>query len=145
MPLAFERMHIWLISLVLAIATYSGAAMARHVEKIIYHIHSTNPNSFQRTVSNLENLHKGMPDRELKIKILLQGESLQLLDPTLHPDTLNQRFARLLANGAELETSRQNWLEYSGKAQVIQPPALVGNIFDRIIELEKQGYRYITP
>jgi len=86
-----------------------------------------------------------MPDRELKIKILLQGKSLQLLDPALHPDTLNQRFARLLANGAELETSRQNWLDYAGKAQVIQPPALVPNIFDRIIELEKQGYRYITP
>ena len=131
--------------LLLALGLLSPAANSAAIEKVLYHIHNTNPNSYQRTISNLENLKKGMPDKQLKIKILLQGKSLQLLNPALHRADLNQRFLKLVAAGAELETSRRNWQNYADKAQAIQKPALVPDIFKRIVELQQQGYRYITP
>ncbi len=123
----------------------SPAAIGGTIEKILYHIHSTTPNSYLRTVSNLENLKKGMPGRQLDIKILLQGKSLRLLDPRQHKPGLNRRFRNLLAAGAVVETSQKNYQAYPDKQALMIKPKLVANIFDRIIELQKQGYRYITP
>ncbi len=123
----------------------SPVASAGNVEKILYHIHHTTPDSYQRTVSNLENLQTGMPGKQLDIKILLQGKSLALLDPRRHQPALNRRFRNLLATGVTVETSRKNYQAYPEQQALMIKPGLVANIFDRIIELQQQGYRYITP
>ena len=131
--------------LMIAMLGISPAAIASHTEKIIYHIHNTNPNSYLRTISNLENLKKGMPGHQFRIKILFQGNSLKLLNPALHPAALNKRFLKLVQSGANLETGSANYQAYVHKDRLILTPTLVPNVFDRIIELQKQGYRYITP
>jgi len=131
--------------LMIALLGICPAAIASHTEKIIYHLHNTNPNSYLRTISNLENMKKGMPDHQFRITILFQGKSLQLLNPALHPAALNKRFLKLVQSGIKLETSRDNYQTYAHKDQLLVTPALVPNVFDRIIELQRQGYRYITP
>jgi intracellular sulfur oxidation DsrE/DsrF family protein len=129
----------------IAVLGICPAAIAGHTEKIIYHIHNTNPNSYLRTISNLENLKKGMPGHQFRIKIIFQGKSLQLLNPALHPDALNKRFLKLVQSGAKLETGSDNYQAYAHKDLLIHTPTLVPNVFDRIVELQQQGYRYITP
>lgn len=129
----------------LLIALFGPAASGGDVEKIIYHLHNINQNSYLRTISNIENLEKGMPGQKFEIKILLQGKSLQLLDANLHSAALNERFKKLLETGSDIETSRENYQHYAQKTMLIKKPKLVSNIFDRIIQLQQQGYQYITP
>ena len=112
-------------------------------EKIVYHLHSSDLDTMHRAITNLENLIRGMPGQDLDIKLLLQGESIQLLNPFMHNERLNQRFRRLQDSGVQVEVKRENYLR---NAQFLDgSPALVSNIFTRLIELQRQGYHYITP
>ncbi len=134
----------WRFGLCLCVGLF-GCSVQAGTDKILYHIHDTHTRSYQRTISNLENLKKGMPDRQLKIVILLQGESLDLLNLTRHPDKLNQRMKKLLQQGAVVETGRSNYQKYPHRQQLLVHPGLVDDVFSRIIELKRQGYLYITP
>ena len=115
------------------------------VEKVIYHLHGTDINSYRRTISNIENLQHGMPGQPLEIILLLQGSSIQILDPSNHYHELNQRFQKLRDNGVHVEVARENFRDNLSGLELNPPPRLIGNVFSRIIELQQQGYHYITP
>jgi hypothetical protein len=51
----------------------------------------------------------------------------------------------LLEEGVRIEVSRDNYLEHAGLLDERVKPVLVDNIFSRIIELQEQGYTYLTP
>ncbi|MBC8210373.1 MAG: hypothetical protein H8E21_04845 [Gammaproteobacteria bacterium] len=114
-------------------------------ERIVYHVHHTDDGSFRRVISNLENLQQGMSDQQLEIKLLLQGNSIQLLDPKRHASALQQRFNTLLASGIGVEVER----EYLNKNPQLKNAGVqlqvLDSLFGRIIELQNQGYLYITP
>lgn len=131
------------ITLVLTLLFFSVAHASNG--KILYHLHNTDQNSYRRAISNLENLQKGMPEQQLDIIILLQGNSIMLLNFSEHNRKLNQRFLTLLNNGVSIEVSRENFQMHHHFFDDIGPPGQVPNIFERIIELQKQGYHYITP
>lgn len=114
-------------------------------DKIVYHLHSTQSGSFQRAVTNLENLQNGLSPDQLDIKLLLQGESIQLLNQDMHRRTLNQRIQMLRDNGLVIEVGRDNYRKHNFQLEQNTPPHLVKNIFTRLIELQQQGYHYITP
>jgi len=113
--------------------------------KILYHLHNTDNNSYRRAISNLENLYKGMPGQQLDIKILFQGDSIKLLNFSENDSRLNQRFMTLINKGVSIELSKANFKKNQLIFERMDPPKLVPNIYSRIIELQKQGYNYITP
>jgi len=134
------RLLLW----ILLLASGSTSALAAN-EKIVYHIHGSDPEIMQRAINNLENLVDGMPDQNLDIRLLLQGDSIQLLNPYMHSRDINQRLQVLQNQGVSVEVNRDN---YHVNAQFLESspsPLLVKNIFSRIIDLQKQGYHYITP
>ena len=112
--------------------------------KIVYHLHHLPEGALNRALSNLENLRKGMPGQPLDIRLLLQGRSIQLLDPSLD-ESIRQRLQALRDDGVKVEVSRRNFANNRQRLDQQQPPQLVANIFSRIVELEKQGYKYVTP
>jgi len=116
-----------------------------YADKVLYHIHSIDQKSYRRLIINIENLQSGMADRELEIKLLFQGKSIQLLNPSMQSRALNQRFNKLLLSGISIEIEKENFLRNLSSIQLDPPPQLVENIFSRIVELQKQGYLYITP
>lgn len=131
---------------ILCLSSYSLAQAAHtSTEKILYHLHNTDKNSYRRAISNLENLYKGMSNHKLDIKVLLQGDSIKLLDFSVNNNELNQRFSKLINNGVSIEVSRENFEKNHHLFDGVSPPKQVQNIFTRIIELQKQGYHYITP
>ena len=102
------------------------------------------PGSLNRALSNLENLSKGMPGTQLDVRLLLQGSSIRLLDPALDKYT-RQRLQTLRDNGVRIEVSRSNYQNNRDRIDRQHPPHQVANIFGRIVELEQQGYKYVTP
>jgi intracellular sulfur oxidation DsrE/DsrF family protein len=116
-----------------------------YADKVLYHIHSIDQKSYRRLIINIENLQSGMADRELEIKLLFQGKSIQLLNPSMQSRALNQRFNKLLLSGVSIEIEKENFMRNLSAIQLNPPPQLVENIFSRIVELQKQGYFYITP
>ena len=113
-------------------------------EKIVYHLHHVNSGSYHRAISNLENLIKGMPETKREIKLMLQGQSIHLLGPSVNTG-LKQRLNELRKQGLIIETSRDNYDKNQLLLDSDSSLVLVDNIFARIIELDQQGYRYITP
>ena len=85
-----------------------------------------------------------MPDQQLDIRLLLQGNSIQLLDPWID-DSLRQRLDALREKGVRIEVSRSNYARNRNRINREHPPLLVENLFSRIVELERQGYQYVTP
>jgi len=114
-------------------------------ERIVYHVHHTDEGSFRRVISNLENLQQGMPDQQLEIKLLLQGNSIQLLDTRHQPAVLKQRFNALLTSGIRVEVEQESLTRNAQLKNSMAEIQLLDNIFSRIIELQSQGYLYITP
>jgi intracellular sulfur oxidation DsrE/DsrF family protein len=114
-------------------------------EKIIYHLHGSDPGLMQRAIQNLENLINGMPGQKLDIKLVLQGESIQLLNPYMYSRDLNQRFKQLRNSGVSVEVKEQNFNDNKLFLESDEEPVLLPNIFSRIVDLQKQGYHYITP
>ena len=114
-------------------------------ERIVYHVHHTDEGSFRRIISNLENLQQGMPEQQLEIKLLLQGNSIQLLDSMHQPAVLQRRFSALLDSGITLEVERESLKHNPHLTNSQTTLQLMDNIFNRIIELQRQGYLYITP
>ena len=113
-------------------------------DKILYHLHHLQQDGIPRVLANLENLQKGMPDRQLDIRLLLQGDSILLLDPWID-DSLRQRLHALRESGVRIEVSRSNYANNRNRVTRDNPPQLVENLFSRIVELEQQGYQYVTP
>lgn len=130
-----------LLILLLAISTSSLAV----TEKIVYHLHVSGNNHFNLTVTNLENLQKGMPDKNLDIKLLLQGGGIHLLNNSFLSDQLITRFEQLRNNGVSVEVGLNNYQQNRHLLEQTRQPSIVNNIFSRIIELQNQGYKYITP
>ena len=113
-------------------------------EKVVYHIHSNSLTLFIITVNNLENLFHGLND-DLEIRLLLQGESINLLNPASISENLALRIDNLIKKGVKIETSKKNYQENEFFLDHRIIPLLVNNIFSRAIELQRMGYRYITP
>lgn len=131
-------------SLLLACSLLNPAGASADSEKIVYHLHELQPGSLNRALSNLENLSRGMPGTQLDVRLLLQGSSIRLLDPAL--DKYNrQRLQALRQNGVRIEVSRRNYEINRDRIDRQHPPHQVANIFGRIVELEQQGYKYVTP
>lgn len=114
-------------------------------DKVVYHLHDNSNLMFNITVNNLENLIQGMSDQALEIRLLLQGESIHLLNPASISETLGLRVENLLKKGVTIETSKKNYQENEFFLSDKTIPLLVDNIFSRAIELQQMGYRYITP
>lgn len=131
----------WLVAALLAAVLTPAFASTG---KILYHLHSNEKSMYKRTVTNLENLHKGLSAEALDLRLILQGKAIYLLDPSLHSPKLNQRLQRLLDLGVQVEVSSANY-QANRQRLSTQPVHQVDNIFKRIIELQNQGYQYITP
>lgn len=114
-------------------------------EKIVYHLHHTQENAFKRTINNIENLKKGMPDRTMDIKLLLQGNGIQLLFPSQQDKKLISRLLKLHDSGLDIEVAEKNYQANRLLIERSLKPRLVENIFSRLVELQHQGYSYLTP
>jgi len=130
-----------LLSVVLSL--YIVAAQASD-EKILYHLHGSDPETLYRSITNLENLIKGMPGQQLDIRLLLQGESIQLFNPYMHHRQITQRLQVLQNNGIKIEVQQENYLRNKQFLDEEFSPVLVNNVFSRIIELQRLGYHYIS-
>ena len=135
-----------LLTLLLSVALIftSPLALAKE-EKIVYHLHNIQPNTFKRAINNLENLQYGLAGSHLDIKLLMQGNSIRLLFPSRQNESLMPRFLKLVNSGVDIEISRQNLMRHASLIKRSLKPKLVDNILSRVVELQKQGYRYITP
>ncbi len=133
-----------LLVLLIVLAGFNTQVLAAN-EKIIYHIHSSDPQIWQRAINNLENLIDGMPDDRLDIRLLLQGESIQLLNPNMQSGDIGQSLSKLQNRGVNIEVTTENFRKNNQFLDNPSPPTQVQNIFSRIIELQKSGYHYITP
>lgn len=114
-------------------------------ERIVYHVHQAQQDTFKRTINNLENLKKGMPNRQMDMRLLIQGNSIQLLNPSQQDKGLMARLSKLHDSGLHIEVSEKNYRRNRLQIDSSLKPELVENIFSRLIELQKQGYRYLTP
>ena len=132
------------IGLLLALLYFPLAAANAASDRILYHVHHLQLDGIPRVLSNLENLHKGMPGQQLDIRLLLQGDSILLLDPWID-DSFRQRLDALRDKGVRIEVSRANYTKNRNRITRGHPPQLVENLFSRIVELEQQGYKYVTP
>ena len=138
-PIFVVKSRLLLLLLCLPFAAANAAN-----DKILYHLHHLQLDGIPRVLANLENLHKGMPDQQLDIRLLLQGNSIQLLDPWID-DNFRQRLDLLREKGVRIEVSRSNYVKNRNRINREHPPLLVENLFSRIVELERQGYQYVTP
>lgn len=131
--------------LITVLALASADAMSME-EKIVYHLLALHSDTFKKAINNIENLKKGMSDRKTDIKIIMQGQSIQILLPAPKNRALMSRLIQLTeSGGVDIELSRDNYQAHQARIEKRIHPRLVDNIFSRIVELQKQGYRYITP
>lgn len=131
-----------LLFLVMLLASPMALSME---EKIVYHLHTIQSDTFKRAINNLENLKKGMSEREIDIKVVMQGNSIRLLNPLQRNEKLWSRFVKLRDSGVDIEVSRNNFNENKTLIEDGFNPTLFDNVFSRLVELQRQGYRYITP
>ena len=134
----------WLAILVLMLPTVCLPAHAV-TERIVFHLHESDPTLLQRALTNLENLMEKKQGQSLDVRLLLQGQSIRILGWENYDTSIHRRLHMLLDEGVRIEVSRDNYLEHAGLLDEWVKPALVDNIFSRIIELQKQGYTYLTP
>ena len=133
--------RIILLAMLLGLSVSSQASS----EKIVYHLHTNNSSLFVISINNLENLIQGMGNDPIDIRLLLQGGGIHLLNPASVSETLALRLENLLTKGVTIETSKTNYQQNEFFLDNRAAPHLVDNIFSRAIELQRQGYRYITP
>jgi intracellular sulfur oxidation DsrE/DsrF family protein len=113
--------------------------------KIVYHLNSGRSDVQWKTITNLENLFLGSEDQSLDVKILLQGNGINLINKVNENRDLGMRLDELISLGLEIEVSRDNYYKNRHILNLNNPPQLVSNIFSRIIELQNKGYQYVTP
>jgi intracellular sulfur oxidation DsrE/DsrF family protein len=114
-------------------------------DKIVYHLNSGRSDVQWKTITNLENLFLGSVDQSLDVKILLQGPGINLIHKVNENRDLGMRLEELISLGLQIEVSRDNYYKNRHTLNLKHPPQLVSNIFSRIIELQNQGYQYVTP
>ncbi len=114
-------------------------------DKIVYHLNSGRSDVQWKTITNLENLFLGSVDQSLDVKILLQGPGINLIHKVNENRDLGMRLEELISLGLQIEVSRDNYYKNRHTLNLKHPPLLVRNIFSRIIELQNQGYQYVTP
>ncbi len=114
-------------------------------DKIVYHLNSGRPDVQWKTITNLENLLLGAADQSMDVKILLQGEGINLINKVNENRDLGVRLDELISLGLHIEVSRDNYYKNRHVLNLNHPPQLVRNIFSRIIELQNKGYQYVTP
>ncbi len=114
-------------------------------DKIVYHLSSSRSDVQWKTITNLENLFLGSVDQSLDVKILLQGQGINLINKVNENRDLGMRLEELISLGLQIEVSRDNFYKNRHILDLKHPPQLVSNIFSRIIELQNKGYQYITP
>ncbi len=113
--------------------------------KIVYHLNSGRSDVQWKTITNLENLLLGSADQSMDVKILLQGAGINLINKVNENRDLGVRLDELISLGLQIEVSRDNYYKNRHILNLNHPPQLVSNIFSRIIELQNQGYQYVTP
>ena len=138
-----RRSHL-LLALVL-LAGLSGSLLAAPPARIVYHLHQVKPVTLKRALNNLENLYKGLDDQRPEIHMLLQGESLTLLRRDRLVPEYRQRLIALLRKGLILEAGEDNFHRLQKELDPAFPARLNRNILSRLIELQRQGYQYVTP
>jgi intracellular sulfur oxidation DsrE/DsrF family protein len=114
-------------------------------QKILYHLSSGRSDVQWKTITNLENLFLGSQEHSLDVKMLLQGRGISLINKVNATRDIGIRLEELINLGLQIEVSRDNYYKNRRLLDLNHPPQLVGNIFSRIIELQKQGYQYVTP
>ena len=129
------------LCLTLVFATQLQAAP----EKILYHLNSGRSDVQWKTITNLENLFLGSQHDTLDVKIILQGSGINLINKVNENRDLGLRLSELVDLGLQIEVGRDNYYKYRHDLNLHHPPQLVSNIFSRIIELQQQGYQYVTP
>ena len=112
--------------------------------RIVYHLHQVHPVTMKRALNNIENLYKGL-DTRIDIRMLLQGESLGLLERERLQPEHRKRLLALLRKGLVLETGAANYARHRARLDRAFKPLLNHNIITRLVELQRQGYRYVTP
>jgi len=134
-------------SLLLTTALLLGLALPSWAEpaRIVYHLHQVTPVTLKRALNNIENLYKGLDEERPQIHMLLQGGSLMLLSRQKLTPTFRQRLAALLRKGLVLEAGAANYLEHREQLDPAFPTRLNRNIISRLVELQRQGYQYVTP
>ncbi len=132
---------LWLLPLLLMISNGLQADPAR----IVYHLHQLKPVTLKRALNNIENLYKGLDGERPEIRMLLQGESLELLTRERLKGAYRQRLAALLQKGLVLETGEANYRRLHDRLDPAFPARLNRNILSRLVDLQKQGYQYVTP
>jgi intracellular sulfur oxidation DsrE/DsrF family protein len=131
------------LALILLFAPLAVAATSP--DQIIYHINSKRSDVQWKAISNLENLYLGTTDSSIEVVVLLQGEAIDLIAEVNQNRDLGLRLEELRQLGMRIEVGRDNYLQHQSQMATSDPPSLVDNIFTRIIELQQQGYLYLTP
>ncbi len=121
-----------------------GTAQAA-ADKIVYHLNSDRPDIMWKAITNLENLYFGALQNPLEVRMLLQGDGISLLSKVNEKRDLGVRLEELRQLGLQVEVSEANYLSRQNELNTDPPPLRIDNIFVRIIELQEQGYHYLTP
>lgn len=114
-------------------------------DKIIYHLNSSRQDVQWKTISNLENLYLGTGDNQLEVIMLLQGEGIQLLNQANRNRDLGVRLDELRQLGMQIEVGERNYRQNAGDLAQDDPPEIVQNIFERIVDLQHRGFMYLAP
>ncbi len=138
------RLSHLLLALVL-LTGLSGYLLAAPPARIVYHLHQVQLEALPRILYNIENLYRGLDQGRPEIHMLLQGESLKLLRRGRLPAAYRQRLIELLRKGLVLETGEDNFRRQRKDLDPAFPLRLNRNILSRLVDLQKQGYRYLTP
>ena len=131
----------WLVLLLLAAPILAQAAP----DRVIYHVNTSRPDVQWKAISNLENLYLGTADNQIEVIMLLQGEAIDLISRVNQNRDLGIRLDELRQLGMRIEVDRDNYSQNLDQLGESDPPGVVDNIFTRIIELQRQGYHYLTP
>jgi intracellular sulfur oxidation DsrE/DsrF family protein len=122
------------------------SAVLANPDRVIYHVNTSRPDVQWKAIGNLENLYLGAgDDQQIEVVMLLQGEAIDLISQVNQNRNLGLRLDELRQMGMRIEVGRGNYSEHRDQLATSNPPALVDNIFTRIIELQKQGYLYLAP
>ncbi len=136
-----SRHHLLPLLLLLGFSAGLRAEPAR----IVYHLHQVTPVTMKRALNNIENLYKGLERERPEIRLLLQGESLMLLSPQKLTPEYRQRLMALLRKGLILEAGEANYRQRQQQLDPTIAARLNRNIIARLVELQRQGYHYLTP
>ena len=133
--------------LILALLLFQSSVFAES-ERIVYHLSGNQAAHYHKTVFNLENLLKDLETSELDeldIILLLQGDSIRLLGSDYGGTAIAQRLDTLREFGVKVEVGYANYQQHRHNMASDNPPQLVPSVFSRIIELQQNGYQYLTP